>query len=64
MSRKSSRVERKLPNNQTNKVIEHLKIENHCNIPDSITTFGQRWQTVVPLAASWRLVQNKGPTLG
>ena len=31
--------------------------------PESMTTVGQRWQTVVPLAHSWRWVHNVGPTL-
>ena len=30
----------------------------------AMTTLGQSWQTVVPLADSWRWVQNVGPTLG
>ena len=30
----------------------------------SMTTLGQRWQTVVPLADGWRWVHNVGPTLG
>ena len=36
------------------------------NIPDncSMTTLGQRWLTVVPLADSWRRAHNVGPTLG
>ena len=29
-----------------------------------MTTLGQRWQTVVPLADGWRWVHNVGPTLG
>ena len=29
-----------------------------------MSTMGQRWQTVVPLAESWRWVYNVGPTLG
>ena len=29
-----------------------------------MATLGQRWQTVVPLADSWRWVHNVGPTLG
>ena len=29
-----------------------------------MTTFGQRWQTVVLLAYGWRWVHNVGPTLG
>ena len=37
-------------------------VQNHN--PDSMTTLGKRWQTVVPLADSWRWVNNVGPTLG
>ena len=32
--------------------------------PDSMTTLGQRWETIGPLADSWRWVHNVGPTLG
>ena len=32
------------------------------NNPDSMTTLFQRWQTVVPLADSWRWMHNAGPT--
>ena len=35
----------------------------HDQNPDSMTTLGQRWQTVGPLADSWRWVHNVGPTL-
>ena len=31
---------------------------------DSMTTLGQRWQNVVPLANGWRWVHNVGQTLG
>ena len=33
-------------------------------IPQIACMMGQRWQTVVPLAVSWRWVHNVGPTLG
>ena len=33
-------------------------------VPDSINTLDQRWQTVLPLADSWRWMPNVGPTFG
>ena len=34
------------------------------NVPDSMITLDQRWQTFVPLADGWRWVHNNGSTLG
>ena len=41
-----------------------LTEKSKTNVPDTMITLGQRWQTVVPLAESWRWVHNDGPTLG
>ena len=41
-----------------------VKYKLNLYILDSMTTLAQRWQTVGPLANSWRWVHNVRPTLG
>ena len=46
--------------------IKHVMCLYHMssNFPDSMTTLGQRWETVEPLANGWLWVHNVRPTLG